>query len=101
MSTEVAPPLVSLMPDMSFARQRLLIKGSTEPICQFYHTRFTPIMQEHVLGLFMRHMIVDCHDINTRAAQGFQHGLQFRSGHRKIAIDERVVVCACKGGPSV
>ena len=58
-------------------------------------------MQKHDAGRFVRHVIVNRHDIDPRFAQRFEHGLQLVLGHGEIAIHHRIVVIARKGGPRV
>src|SRR5687767_1282160 len=40
---------------------------------QFGRGTFAPVVEEHVAGLFVRHVIVNGHDVNAVLAEGLQH----------------------------
>ncbi len=58
-------------------------------------------MQKHDAWRFVRHVIVDRHDIDACFAQRFQHRLQFIFRHREVAIDHGVIVTARIGSLGV
>jgi hypothetical protein len=49
----------------------------------------------------MGHVLVDRDDVDAADSHRLQHGLQLVLVHGEVAIDHRLIVRACEGGPRV
>src|SRR5882672_5959376 len=75
--------------------------------CRFYcHGKISrlaasPIMQKEVARLLAGHVVMNGDDVNARFSQRLQHWLQLGFANNEIAINNGIVVGACKSRPRV
>src|SRR5882724_5252638 len=68
---------------------------------QFFGRTFAPVVKKQNARLLVRHVLMNCDDIDPANAHRFERWLQFIFGYREIAIDNRVVIATGKGHPCV
>src|SRR5215813_10755647 len=79
----------------------LSIESRLQSFCEIGRRSDTPVMQKDNPGRFRLYVVVDRNDIDTGAAQCFQHRLKLLLQHYKIAINNCLLVASDKCCPGV
>src|SRR6476660_695537 len=69
-------------------------KPAFDGIRQIFCPSASPVMEKHDPRFFVRHVLMDGHDVDLFFEQRFQYLLQFILGYREVSIDNRIVVAS-------